>query len=140
MIDQSGEFGKRAARRLREESVIWLTTVDARGTPQPRPVWFLWNEKENSYLIFSQPSGAKVRHIQANPHVSLNLNSDEGGDDFVVVIGEAKILSGEIPPSKVEAYVKKYGEGMKSIGLTEEQFRDSYRTAIRVTPAKVRGF
>ena len=43
MPDPSTPFGERIARRLREEHLIWLTTVDAFGTPQPNPVWFLWD-------------------------------------------------------------------------------------------------
>jgi PPOX class probable F420-dependent enzyme len=30
-----------AARRLREEPIIWLTTVTGAGQPQSTPVWFL---------------------------------------------------------------------------------------------------
>jgi len=41
-LDTSTEFGQRAERRLRDEKLAWLTTVDAKGTPQPIPVWFLW--------------------------------------------------------------------------------------------------
>ncbi len=40
--DPSTEFGERVARRLRDEVVAWLTLVDGSGTPQPAPVWFLW--------------------------------------------------------------------------------------------------
>ena len=32
-IDESSDFGARAARRLREEIVIWLTTVSPAGAP-----------------------------------------------------------------------------------------------------------
>jgi hypothetical protein len=41
MIDTSTKFGQRVAQRLEEERVIWLTTVDGQGIPQPRPVWLL---------------------------------------------------------------------------------------------------
>jgi PPOX class probable F420-dependent enzyme len=50
MLDPSSEFGARAARRLREEKLAWLTTVGPNGTPQPVPVLFLWNG-EDSILI-----------------------------------------------------------------------------------------
>ena len=43
MIDFTTEFGKRADSRLKEDHIIWLTTVDVLGKPQPRPVWFLWD-------------------------------------------------------------------------------------------------
>jgi hypothetical protein len=36
--DPATPFGERVARRLREEAVIWLTTMGADGTPQPNPV------------------------------------------------------------------------------------------------------
>ncbi len=38
MLDMNTEFGQRVARRLAEERIAWLTTVDSSGTPQPRPV------------------------------------------------------------------------------------------------------
>ena len=41
MPEFTGEFGQRAAERLRTEEVIWLTTVGNDGMPQPSPVWFL---------------------------------------------------------------------------------------------------
>jgi hypothetical protein len=40
-IDEGTEFGARVARRLREEIVVWLTTVTPAGTPLPRPVGFV---------------------------------------------------------------------------------------------------
>ena len=43
VIDESTEFGARVARRLREETVVWLTTVTPSGAPLPRPVGFLWD-------------------------------------------------------------------------------------------------
>ena len=47
MIDESTEFGARVARHLREETVVWLTTVTASGAPLPRPVGFLWDGGDN---------------------------------------------------------------------------------------------
>ena len=43
MLDETTEFGTRAARRLREEIIGWLTTVTPDGQPQPIPVWFVWD-------------------------------------------------------------------------------------------------
>ncbi len=43
MIDEATEFRARAARRLREERIAWLTTVGGSGMPQQVPVWFLWD-------------------------------------------------------------------------------------------------
>ena len=43
MIDDSTPAGRRAARRLTEETIGWLTTVSPSGTPHTSPVWFLWS-------------------------------------------------------------------------------------------------
>ena len=42
-LDLTTPFGERVARRLREERLIWLVTIDAHGRPQPSPVWFWWD-------------------------------------------------------------------------------------------------
>jgi hypothetical protein len=41
VIDETTEFGSRVACHLREEHVVWLTTVTPTGAPLPRPVGFL---------------------------------------------------------------------------------------------------
>src|SRR4029453_7250355 len=55
-IHLSTDFGARVAKRLEEEGIVWLTTTSADGTPQPNPVWFLWNG--DNVLIFSEPNQA----------------------------------------------------------------------------------
>ena len=42
MIDFKTELGRKAKRHLKGEYTIWFTTVGADLTPQPRPVWFIW--------------------------------------------------------------------------------------------------
>jgi PPOX class probable F420-dependent enzyme len=122
--------------RLRREMVIWLTSVRADGTPQPAPVWFLW-EAEN-FLIYSQPKARKVRNLQVNPRVALNLNTDEAGDRVAVFWGEAK-LDPQAPPAKqVDAYLEKYRQGITDIGMDPDSFSQAYSLAIRVLPDKVR--
>lgn len=137
MIDMTSEFGKRVARRLSEEEIIWLTTTDSLGSPQPRPVWFLWNG--DTILIFSQPDAYKVHHIRKRPHVSLNLNSDESGGNIAVILGEAKIIETPVPENEMQAYLEKYQQGLKQINMTEDEFNNSYSIAIKIMPLKLRG-
>src|SRR6267378_3982288 len=66
-----------ADARLRQETIIWLTTVDAGGQPQSSPVWFLWDGAE--FLIYGSADGKKTRNIQANPKIGLNLDGDGQG-------------------------------------------------------------
>lgn len=137
MIDLSTEFGKRALRRLKDTPIIWLTTVSQDGTPQPRPVWFLWTGE--TFLIFSRPEGAKLRHIARNSRVALHLDSDGQGGDIIVILGEAVIEPQGPTAQEMTAYIRKYEHGMAHLGLNPEQFRARYASMIRVTPTTLRG-
>jgi PPOX class probable F420-dependent enzyme len=137
MIDLDTPFGVRSAKRLADEEIIWLTTTDNQGSPQPRPVWFLWNGE--SILIFSQPNAYKVAHIENQPRVALNFNSDESGENITVFLGDAQIDKTPVPENEMSEYLKKYHQGLIQINMTEDEFNNSYNLAIRITPTKLRG-
>jgi PPOX class probable F420-dependent enzyme len=137
-LDTSTEFGKRAERRLREEEVIWLTTVRQDGTPQPTPVWFLWDGGD-SLLIYSRPGQQKERNIARNPHVALNFDSDGKGGNIIVLSGTAEIVT-DVPPARENAaYVRKYDAAITRIGMDRDSFAQAYSQAIRVTLTAIRG-
>lgn len=137
MIDTSTEFGKRAQRRLNEETIGWLTTVTPGGQPQSVPIWFLWREDE-TLLIFSRPDTPKLRNIRNNPHVSFNLDSDGQGGDIIRLEGSAEI-SKDVIATDVPAFIEKYQAGLSRIGTTPEGFAGSYSVAVTIRPSKVRG-
>lgn len=136
-IDTSNEFGARVARRLNDEPIGWLTTTAADGTPQPSPIWFLWDGE--TALIYSQPNTPKLRHIAASPRVSLNLDGDGHGGDIIILTGEARVDDATPPANQLPAYLAKYASGIQSIGMTPESFAQSYSVPIRFTPRKLRG-
>ncbi len=126
-------------RRLREEYFVWLTTVGSDLAPQPRPVWFIW--QDDSFLIYSQPKAHKVHHIQLHPRVALHFNCDATADnDVLVFIGDARIDPAAPPVHKMRAYVAKYREGIAGLKSTPEEMASEYSAAIRVTPTVVRGW
>lgn len=137
LFDTTTEFGQRVQRRLRDEEVIWLATVRADGTPEPRPVWFLWDG--NRFLIYSRPNTPKLRHLQRDPHVALHFNTDSQGGDVVIFTGEAVVAPGDRPANQEADYLKKYREAIGRIGMTPESFARDYAVPIRVTPRKLRG-
>jgi len=137
MIDGGTPFGARVLDRLMANGIVWFTTVGRSGTPYPRPIWFLWDD--DSILIYSRPGTAKLTHIAANPRVSINLNSDQYGNDVIVLTGNAVVEDAAPGANALPAYVEKYGEGMASIGMTPDQFAAEYSVAIRVTPEKLSG-
>ena len=136
MIDESTEFGARVAAHLRDEVVVWMTTVTPSGAPLPMPVWFLWEGGE-SVLMYSQ-DGARVRNLEANPRVSLNFGGNGGGGDIVVLSGRA-ILRDAPPADQVGAYVGKYSQHIERIGLTPESFAARYSVPVRIELTKLRG-
>jgi PPOX class probable F420-dependent enzyme len=137
-IDTSSAFGERAERRLREERIGWLTTVDRKGTPQPVPVWFHWDG--DGLLLYSQPDTAKLRNIAANPRVSLHLDGNGQGGDIVVLTGDASVDRSAPPASEVPEYVEKYGGFIARNGWSPESFAADYSVPLRIRPTRLRGF
>jgi PPOX class probable F420-dependent enzyme len=136
VIDQNTEFGARAARRLREEVVVWMTTVTPAGSPVPRPVWFLWDGAE-SVVMFSQP-GPRVRNIEANPRVTLNFDGNGAGGDIIVFSGTAAI-DPESPADRSPEYLAKYDERIARLGLTPTTFAERYSVPVRIRFTRLSG-
>jgi PPOX class probable F420-dependent enzyme len=127
------------AHRLREAAVIWFTTIGRDGTPQPNPVWFLW-QGDDSILIYNTSEANRLTHIRQRPRVSLNLDGNGRGGDIIVITGDAEQVSDEPLPHKLPAYVEKYGESMVKVSGSQEKFSEQYGVPLRVKISRVRGF
>jgi PPOX class probable F420-dependent enzyme len=136
-IDTSTEFGERVIRHLEDDRIIWLTTVGPDSTPQPSPVWFLWDG--DAVLIFSQPNTPKLRNTRANPRVSLGFNSNANGGDVVIFNGDASIDLDAPAAKDTPAYIEKYTPGLRGISMTPEEFTAAYSVPVRVRPTALRG-
>jgi len=137
VIDQDTEFGARAARRLRDEIVIWMTTITPDGSPLPRPVWFLWDGDESA-VMYSRPS-PRVRNLEANPLVTLNFDGDGEGGDIIVLSGTAAV-DPELPPADGSPdYLAKYDKHIEGIGMNPESFARAYSVPVRIHFTRVYG-
>ena len=123
--------------RIQNGVYAWLTTVRADGTPQPTPVWYIWDN--GTLLMYSIPDQQKIRNIRANPKVSLAITDDPHGENYVVITGEATF--DDKAPRVIDnaPYVEKYRQGMAAINFTPESMTRDFTTAIRITPTRVRG-
>ena len=137
-LDPTTAFGQRAEQRLREDRLAWLTTTSADGTPQPVPVWFLW-DGERSFLLYSKPGTAKLRNLASRPRVSLHLNGDDVGGEIVVALGDAA-LADEPPADQNAAYLQKYAALIERNGWTPASFASDYSVAMRITATTLRGW
>lgn len=139
MIDFNTEFGQKVKQHLESEYFVWLTSVGADLTPQPRPVWFVW--ENDSFLVYSQPGARKVAHIRQHPRVALHFNTDEQADqDVIVFTGRAEIDPAAPPAHEAPAYFAKYAGGIAGLGMAPEAFSREYSLAIRVRPENLRGW
>lgn len=131
------EYGERVQRRLRDERVIWLTTVADDGTPQPNPVWFWWDGV--SFVIYNWERSRRLDYIRRRPQVSLNFNADNQGHDVMVIVGHAEIMVDAPPPHALPGYRNKYAAAMIALAGCQDAFSTSHATAIRVYPERFRG-
>jgi PPOX class probable F420-dependent enzyme len=137
-IDTSTELGLRADQRLRSERTIWLATVSPEGATSVRPVWFVWDGE--SFVIFSKPTAAKVRDIAANPQVCLHLETDEWGENVVIVTGRARIAPDHPPVDETQAYVEKYAWGFDRLGVDAHDYAEEYSTPIVIALERLRTY
>jgi PPOX class probable F420-dependent enzyme len=137
IIDLHSEFGRRAERRLHEERIAWLITVDPQGCPQPTPVWFYWDGEKA--VIYSRPGKAKLRNLANNPNTALHLDGDGLGGDIIVLTGKAVVDSSLPAANKHAAYCEKYTPGFARIEMTAAQFAATYSVGIYFTPENIRG-
>jgi PPOX class probable F420-dependent enzyme len=138
MIDESTEFGARVARHLREETIVWLTSVTPAGAPLPRPVGFLWDGGE-IVTMYSQP-GARIRNIANNPKVTLNFRGDAEGGDIVVLSGTAEVDDSRSSAAEDAAWIAKYASEWARAGMTAETFAQRFSIPVRIRIKAVYGF
>jgi PPOX class probable F420-dependent enzyme len=134
------EFGTRVRARLRDEQVIWFTTIADDSTPQPNPVWFLSEPDADAVLIYSDNAAKRLDHVAVRPRVSLHFDSDGHGGNVIVFAGVAEQAVDTPSADGNEAYVAKYAPAIERLGVDPAQFATKYSVPLRVRLSKVRGF
>jgi PPOX class probable F420-dependent enzyme len=127
------EFTQEVSDRLSSDHYGWLTTVAKSGQPVPRLVWFYLDGTD--VIVYSMPGAAKVRHIEAHPRVSLNLDSNGNGGGIVVVGGNAVVDEVGVDPREDKPYWVKYAADAEQFGLSDAMA--GYSTRLRIGVDKV---
>ncbi len=139
MIDLATTAGARAAERLRDDLVLWLTTVTPGGQPQASPVWFLWVDDE--ILVYSRVNTPRPRNIRANSRVAVSFDTDGHGGNVVSIEGEARIARERTAAADVpSAYVAKYAALLAAEGWTMASMLADYPVEVRIRPTRVRAW
>jgi PPOX class probable F420-dependent enzyme len=124
----------RIGRLLAHEPVVWLSTVRADGTPHVIPIWFSWDGE--SVLIASKPHAKKVANLRTNPRVMLALGEPDDDFDVGLVEGVAEIVDAPAADVLPPAHLAKYRDEMAEIGLSREEYLETYSLVVRVRPTR----
>jgi PPOX class probable F420-dependent enzyme len=119
---------------LRSESVVWLSTVCADGTPHLVPIWFSWDGE--TVLIASKPLARKVGNLRANPSVMLALGEPDDDFDVGMIEGVAELPDEPAAAVLPAGHLAKYRVQMAAIGLSPEEFLATYSQVIRIRPTR----
>ncbi|MEV7598970.1 TIGR03667 family PPOX class F420-dependent oxidoreductase [Kitasatospora sp. NPDC089797] len=136
--DPGTPFGERVRRRLREEQVIWITTVGKDGTPQPNPVGFLLQD-DHSILIYNAVRANRIGHVADRPRVALHFDGDGDGGDIVVFTGTARRVDDVPPPHENQRWLAKYGDSAARAFGSVEAFSERFPVPLRIEITRTRG-
>ena len=122
----STDISQRVGIRLEGEQTIWLTTTRGDGMPLPNPVWFLW--KPNEFLVLTMPESVKWKNMRRNPLVAFHFDSTSvDGSDVDIFHARAKLDGTPMSDAEFDAYLKKYAQGLQTLGLTADILKTSYK-------------
>ncbi len=125
----------RVDRFLREEPVVWLSTVRPDGAPHLVPTWFAWDGE--TIEIRSKPGAQKVRNLRADARAMLAIGDAEADFDVSLLEADAALVEdAALSPT----FLAKYAERIVALGLTPAQFAAQYALTIRLTPTKALGW
>jgi PPOX class probable F420-dependent enzyme len=124
----------RIDRLLRDEPIVWLSSVRPDGRPHLVPIWFSWDGRE--ILIASKPNAQKIRNVRANPMVMLALGEAEDDFDVGLVEGQAQLLDAPADAILPASHLAKYRRQMAAIGLSPTEFLATYSQVIRIVPTR----
>jgi PPOX class probable F420-dependent enzyme len=135
-LDLTTPLGQVITRRLREERLIWLTTIDQSGVPQPLPVTFLWDSVQATILTYSRTDRGRLADLERNPNVAVHFDVSSG--DIIVITGTAAVSEQELPSDQIPEWVDKYRDLLARLGMTAQQSAASASVAVRIRPLTVR--
>ena len=123
---------------LRDDPVVWLSSVQRDGRPHLVPVWFHWDGER--IVAFSKPNARKIANLRDQPQVMLAVGSP--GPEFEVELIEA---TAELPPQPAtdlipEGFGAKYRDLLRRAGLNVQHFAEVYSQPIVLRPTRFLGY
>ena len=114
--------------------ITTLATLKRDGSPQLSPVWYQYRDRK--IYIIANRSTAKVHNIRRDPRVSLSVSTPHEPYSYVLVYGNAEILTDEVE-AVATAICIRYKGHEEGAAFAEEVLLGGGTVAIEVTPVKM---
>ena len=136
--DQAPRYRPATEAALRDDPVVWLSSVQRDGRPHLVPVWFHWDG--DRIVAFSKPHARKVDNLRDQPSVMLAVGTP--GPEFEVELIEATAELPDEPAHDLmpEGFGAKYRELLHRAGLTVQRFAEVYSQPIVLRPTRFLGY
>jgi PPOX class probable F420-dependent enzyme len=138
-VDATAPRGRpRAEAALRDDPVVWLSSVRPDGRPHLVPVWFHWDGER--IVAFSKPNARKVENLRDEPRVMLAVGTPGPEYDVELIEATAELpdtRSAELMPTGFGA---KYRDLLRRAGLTVQHFAEVYSQPIVLRPTRFLGY
>jgi PPOX class probable F420-dependent enzyme len=128
----------RIRRFLEQEPVVWLSTVRPDGGPHLVPIWFWWDGE--ALLVFSKPNAQKIRNLRSHQSVMLALGNAEDDFDVGMIEGTAELLERPTRELLPPGHLRKYARQLATIGLSADEYADTYSQVVRIVPSRALGW
>ena len=131
---------------LHADSLLWGRDLLERGTRGAVDVPRLIEGNVALQVLamaVKTPRGLNIErneNLRHNPRVSLHLNDDGRGNDIVLVEGEARVDDATPRPEDNAPYNAKYGDWIREMFSTAEEFTSVYNVPLRIRPTRARAF
>ena len=118
---------------LAEPHLGHLATVDGKGHPRVRPVWYLW--RDGGFWLTTRQTRHTGRDLASQPRVAISVASEGRPYKAVIVHGTPEIL----PKDRdiLLSISTRYGEEQGRRWTDEEAMRQSDRIVMRLVPEQI---
>ena len=130
MLDLDTDLAARVDKRLREEDIIWFTTVTPKGVPVSNPVWFDW---DGTHIIINTARGrVKDKILRRHPKVAVLISAPDDAYRYIHLRGRVVGETEEGAYEEICDLREKY-EGDRNFPKRPRQVRVTYK----ILPDKV---